>query len=80
MHMGHMMIMFLSLIIEAIPEQLKSHDDYYPPNRISHAVDKLTKNSKHYVLVQVSCIYIFIYNSLEPAHNAFEFFVSLSTA
>ena len=21
-------------------------DDYYPPNRISHAVDKLTKNSK----------------------------------
>ena len=32
-------------------------DDYYPPERVSHAVDILQKTPKHYVPVQVKCIF-----------------------
>jgi glycosyltransferase involved in cell wall biosynthesis len=32
-------------------------DDYYPPDRVKHAVEKL-KDSKAYVRVQVQCLFI----------------------
>ena len=33
-------------------------DDYYPPDRISHAVEKLTNNKMHYVQEVVRFMYI----------------------